>query len=233
MDIKIIASGSTGNSYLVSDGKSRLLIEAGVPLATMQRGCGYTLTTCAGCLISHNHGDHAGHAKAVLNKGVDIFTSAGTIAAVGLSGHRVHAVTSREPFIVGTFECMSFDVEHDAPEPFGFLLRSTVTREKLLYFTDTPMLRYQFRGVTIMMAECNYDRDTLMNAVECGSTPVESVHRLCDSHMGLDALLEILSANDISDLRKIYLIHLSNRHANEKRIKKAVQAATGVEVIVC
>lgn len=233
MDIKIMASGSTGNSYLISDGHTRLLIEAGIPVPAIQRGCGYSLTGCAGCLISHSHGDHAGHAKALLKKGVDIYASAGTIGAVGLSGHRVHAVNNREQFQIGTLVCMGFDVEHDAPDPLGFLIQSTETHEKLLYFTDTPMLRYQFRGLTHIMAECNYDRETLMDAVERGTTPVESVHRLCSSHMGLDALLEILAANDLKKLRKLYLIHLSNRHANEQRIKRAVQEATGVEVIVC
>ena len=85
-----------------------------------------------------------------------------------------------------------FDTDHDAPEPLGFLLQSTVTQEKLLYFTDTPKLRYRFADVSVIAAECNYDRDTLMQAVESGTTPIEAVARICKSHMGLRSLLQML-----------------------------------------
>ncbi len=233
MDIKVIASGSTGNCYIISDGKTRFVLEAGVPLAAVQRGCGFTLTGCAGCLISHSHGDHAKHAAALLRKGVDIYASQGAIDACGLSGHRVNAIRAHDQFALNTWTCLPFDIKHDAPEPLGFLMQSGATGEKLLYFTDTPILKYKFSGVTHIMAECNYDRETLMQSVEEGITPIEAVGRICESHMGLDALLTILGANDLSCLRKIYLIHLSSRHADEKRIKRAVQEATGVEVVVC
>ena len=233
MDIQVVASGSTGNCYSISDGKTRLLIEAGIPVAEIQRAVGYRLTGCDACLVTHAHGDHAKHAAALAKKTVDIYASAGTIEACGLTGHRIHAVKALNRFTIGTFECLPFDVKHDAPEPLGFLLRSKLTGEKLLYFTDTPLLNYKFPGVQIVMAECNYDHTTLMEAVESGSTPIESIGRICGSHMGLDSLLMVLGANDLSQLRQIYLIHLSNRHANEQRIKKAIQEATGAEVIVC
>lgn len=233
MDIQSIASGSTGNCYVISDGKTSLMIEAGIPVAEMQKAIGFRLTGCGGCLVSHSHGDHAKFAAALAKKSVDIYASAGTISACELTGHRIHTVKALNRFSVGTFVCLPFDVKHDAPEPLGFLIKSRVTGEQLLYFTDTPLLNYKFPGVNIMMAECNYDRDTLMAAVHCGSTPIEAVGRICESHMGLDALLIVLAANDLTQLRQVYLIHLSNRHANAQTIKKAVQAATGAEVIIC
>lgn len=233
MDIQVIASGSTGNCYMISDGKTRLLVEAGIPVAEIQRAIGFRLTGCDACLVSHSHGDHAKHAAALAKKSVDVYASAGTIEACSLAGHRIHAVKARNQFNVGTFACMPFDVKHDAPEPLGFLLRSHLTGERLLYFTDTPLLRYKHPRVQIIMAECNYDRQTLMAAVESGATPVEAIRRICSSHMGLDSLLFVLGANDLSQLRQIYLLHLSSRHANEQRIKQAIQAETGAEVIVC
>lgn len=233
MDIKAIASGSTGNCYVISDGKTHLMIEAGIPVAEIQKAIGFRLTGCDGCLVSHSHGDHAKFAAAVAKKSIDIYASAGTISACDLVGHRIHTVKALDRFSVGTFVCLPFDVKHDAPEPLGFLIKSRITGEQLLYFTDTPLLNYKFPGINIMMAECNYDRETLMDAVHRGSTPIEAIGRICDSHMGLDALLIVLAANDLSQLRQVYLIHLSNRHANAQRIKKAVQAATGAEVIIC
>lgn len=233
MDIQSIASGSTGNCYLISDGKTNLLIEAGIPVAEMQKAIGFRLAGCDGCIVTHSHGDHAKFAAAVAKKSVDVYASAGTISACGLSGHRIHTVKALDRFTIGTFVCLPFDVKHDAPEPLGFLIKSRITGEQLLYFTDTPLLNYKFPGVNIMMAECNYDRDTLLDAVRTGATPIDAVARICDSHMGLDALLLVLEANDLSKLRQVYLIHLSNRHANAQRIKQAVMATTGAEVIIC
>ena len=233
MDFQVIASGSTGNCYLVDDGETKLLIEAGVPIATIQKSCGYHLADCSGCLVSHCHGDHAAHVGALLKKGVDIYASGGTIAACKWVGHRVHPISAQVLFSCGSWICLPFDTDHDAPEPLGFLLQSTVTQEKLLYFTDTPKLRFRFTNVSVIAAECNYDRDTLMQAVESGTTPIEAVARICKSHMGLGSLLQMLGSNDFSSLQRIYLIHLSNRHADEKLIKRAVQEAAGVEVIIC
>lgn len=233
MEIQCIASGSTGNCYLVSDGKTRLILEAGIQVEKVQVACGYSLTSYTACLISHCHGDHAQYAGKLLKKGIDIYASRGTLDACSLVGHRTHPVMSREQYTIGSWICMGFDVFHDAPEPLGFLLLSTETNEKLLYFTDARSLPYRFAGVTHMLAECNYDNETLLKSVEDGITPVEAVARICSSHMGLETLLAILAANDLSSLVSLHLIHLSSRHANEQRIKRAVQRATGVEVIVC
>lgn len=44
MLINPIASGSSGNAYYISDGQSSLLLDAGIPLAQIQAGCGYKVS---------------------------------------------------------------------------------------------------------------------------------------------------------------------------------------------
>ena len=41
MEIKVIASGSSGNAYTISDGATTLLLDAGVPLREIQVGTGF------------------------------------------------------------------------------------------------------------------------------------------------------------------------------------------------
>ena len=53
MDIKILASGSTGNAYIVSDGSTSLLLDAGIPLRAIQVGSGFRVGQLSGCLITH------------------------------------------------------------------------------------------------------------------------------------------------------------------------------------
>lgn len=233
MNIKVFASGSTGNAYRISDGKTSLLLDAGIPIRNIQVGCDFKLTELRGCFISHSHQDHSKAAKDLARLGVDVYTSKGTIDACRLSGHRFKAVKSLQELTVGTFKVLPFDVHHDAPEPLGFLFSSKVTGDKLLYFTDTFYVKYRFAGLTHIMGECNYDKQTLgQNMAEKKIHPV-LVSRILKSHMSLENLLEMLRANDLSKLRQIYLLHLSNDNSNENLIKKEVQKLTGAEVYIC
>jgi phosphoribosyl 1,2-cyclic phosphodiesterase len=233
MDIKVLASGSSGNAYVVSDGTTTLLLDAGIPMKAIRAGCGYKLYEAAGCLITHAHQDHSKAAKDLIKNGIDIYTSFGTIKECGLSGHRVHTVRALEVFGIGTFRVLPFDVQHDAPDPLGFLCESTETGEKLLYFTDTYYVKYRFSGLTHIMAECNYSQEGVRKSIEAGYIPVELAPRLVKSHMSLEHLTDMLKANDLSRVQQIYLLHLSDNNSDERRFREEVQKQTGAEVYVC
>lgn len=233
MQIKVLASGSSGNAYIVSDGRTTLLLDAGIPLKAIQVGTNFTVRKIAGAFITHSHQDHSKAAKDLARYGVSIYTSRGTIEACGLTGHRLHPVKALQEITVGTFKVLPFDVEHDAPEPLGFLFASTATGEKLLYFTDTYFVRYRFNGLTHIMAECNYTQDGVDRSIAAGYIPVEMVPRLVKAHMSLEHLLEMLKANDLRQVRQIYLLHLSANNSEEQRMKEEVQRQTGAEVYVC
>lgn len=233
MEIKVLASGSSGNAYIVGDGATTLLLDAGIPLKAIQVGSGFKVRQMEGCFITHAHQDHCKAARDLARLGVDIYTSQGTIEACGLSGHRIRPVKALEEIQAGTFQVLPFDVEHDAPEPLGFLFTSTATGEKLLYFTDTYYVRYRFVGLTHIMAECNYSEDGIRRSVEAGYVPVELVPRLVKSHMSLEHLVDMLRANDLRDVRQIYLLHLSENNSEEQRFRTEIQKQTGAEVYVC
>jgi len=55
IEITPLASGSSGNCYRISDGKTSLLLEAGIPYKQIQKGCGFRLSEIKACLISHEH----------------------------------------------------------------------------------------------------------------------------------------------------------------------------------
>lgn len=233
MNIKIIASGSSGNAYIISDGKTSLLLDAGIPYRDIQIGCSFKTSDIRGCLISHSHKDHSKCAKELIKRGIDVYTSRGTIEACELTGYRVHTVADRRSFKIGTLTVIPFDVQHDVPEPLGFLVASEATQEKVLYFTDTYYLKYRFEGITHILGECNYDSVSLNEAVRDGRTSPELAARIIKSHMSLEHFLEFLKANDLSKVKQIYLIHLSDNNSNSERIKRAVQELTGVEVYTC
>lgn len=233
MDITVIASGSSGNAYRISDGDTALLLDAGIPLQRIKQALNFRVRDLAGCLITHAHGDHAKAAGDLAKAGVDVYTSQGTIDACRLTGHRMKPVKALQEVMIGTFAVLPFDVQHDAPEPLGFLLTSRRTGEKLLYFTDTYYLKYRFTGLTHIMGECNYSMDNVEQSVRNGYIPPELVPRLIKSHMSLEHFLDLLKANDLHEVKQIYLLHLSNNNSDAERFREAVQKLTGTEVYVC
>ena len=230
MDVKILASGSDGNAYTISDGTTALLLDAGIPLKELQIRTGFKVRRLAAAFVTHEHKDHSKAMKDLAHLGVDVYASRGTMEACGLSGHRFHPIKALKEFDVGSFRILPFDVEHDAAEPLGFLFTSRATGEKLLYFTDTYFVRYRFQGLTHIMAECNYTEAGIWDSVNEGRIPVELVPRLVHSHMSMEHLLDMLKANDMSTVRQIYLLHLSDNNSEAQKMKEEVQRQTGVEV---
>ena len=230
MDIQVLASGSKGNCYRVTDGVTPLLIEAGIPMASIRRGLVFQVSGISGVLITHEHMDHAKAASDMIKAGIDCYMSRGTAEALGLTGHRIKPVEAKRPFNVGTWTVLPFDTQHDCAEPLGFLLASG--NEKLLYATDTYYLRYRFAGLTHLMIEANYSADIPEANVAAGLVPREMQKRLIRSHFSLENVKNCLKANDLSKVREIWLIHLSDGNSDAERFKREIQELTGKMVFV-
>ncbi len=234
MEFRVLASGSDGNAYKVSDGNTALLLDAGIPFKSIQKALQFRVRDIAGCLVTHEHGDHCKAVEDLAHAGMDIYASKGTFEAKGFSGHRMRVVESLKQFTVGTFLILPFDVEHDAAEPLGFLLHSMSTGEKLLYFTDTYYLRYKFSGLTVIAGECNHSIEAIHDSVANGLIPEELVPRLVRSHMSIENFLGFIEANDMSTVKQIYLIHISKNNGDPESFRKLVQKAVPTaEVYVC
>ena len=234
MDILTIASSSRGNAYRISDGQTSLLLECGVPVKRIQEALNFKLSEIGGCLITHEHKDHSKAAKDLMGKGVELYASKGTLEILGIARHhRANILQNQVARRIGSFQVLPFDVQHDAAEPLGFLISSTVTGERLLFFTDTYYLKYTFDRLSIIMGECNYSTEIINENVNNGSIPEAHKNRVIRSHMSIETLLEFIKANDTSQLKKIYLLHMSDGNSNEDEFKRRVQEVTGIEVEVC
>ena len=229
IEIKVLASGSTGNCYWISDGRTSLLIEAGIPINRIKRGLNYKLSEIEGCLISHEHQDHCKAVRDIIKVGIDCYMSQGTAEELKLDGHRVHIIQAKKQFQLGTWTILPFEVQHDAVEPLGFLLASR-NGGKLVYATDTYYIRYKFSGLTHIMVECNYSLDILNENISKGLVPAVQKKRILQSHFNLENVKEFLKANDLSQVREIWLLHLSDRNSDAERFKREIMELTGKPV---
>jgi phosphoribosyl 1,2-cyclic phosphodiesterase len=226
IDIQPFASSSAGNAYRISDGRTTLLLEAGLPYKEIQRALAFRTSELAGCLITHEHGDHSRAAKELMRAGVTIYTSRGTADALGLSGHRLRILHAHEQVTVGSWTIMPFEIEHDAEEPLGFVLANR-TAEKLVFLTDTYYCRYKFTGLTHIMVECNYSLDIVNQRVESGRLHPAQKRRLLRSHFGLENVKDFLRANDITMVQEIWLLHLSDGNSDADVFRRDIQETTG------
>lgn len=226
IEITILASSSKGNCYRVTDGSTPLLLECGIPWKQIQQGLNFKTSELAGCLITHEHMDHAKAVKEVAKAGIDCYMSKGTSDALRVLSHRIKTVKAKKQFNLGTWAILPFETQHDATEPLGFLLANKAG-DKLLYATDTYYVRYKFQGLTHLLIECNHSYDILDQNVANGSLSQERKNRLIQSHFSLENVKEFLKANDLSKVREIRLIHLSDGNSHAERFKREIQELTG------
>jgi len=231
IEITTIASGSKGNCYKISDSTTTLLIEAGIRFPLIREGFSFKLSQVAGCLISHEHGDHSKAVKNVMKAGIDCYMSLGTARALKLSGHRLKIVRSKELFTVGTFKVLPFNAQHDCAEPYGYLLQSK-NGEKLVFITDSFYCRYRFPGVNYYMVECNYSKDLLEKNIKSGIVPEAIRNRIVKSHFELENVKEFFRVNDMSKVKQIHLIHISQNNGDPELFKSEIQKLCGKPVYI-
>jgi len=244
LKIKSLGSSSAGNAYVINDGQSVLLIECGFaykPLVRMLREAEYSVSQISGVLISHEHKDHAKSWDKLVEYGLRVYASHGTIAALAKENPEAAAQMIplapeagedvSAPVSVGSYDVLAFRTFHDAAEPVGFLLRSRADGEKLVFATDTVNLRYRFPGVTKMMLEANYAESILARNTRMPETVVK---RIRNSHMEIGTLCAYLRGLDLSRCREIYLMHLSDAGSDEYLFFRAVREAVpeGVKVYI-
>lgn len=236
MEIKVLESGSSGNCTYINDGKTSLLLDAGIPVAKIRIGTDFRLGSVSGALITHRHGDHAKSVLQLLYIGVNVYAHEDVFSNIAHKPYNANVIQfdgdTPLPFTVGTFSVTPFSVHHDVPN-LGFYIHSTATGENLVYFTDTFYLTHTFPALNYLLAECNYDPEELDWNIADGRLAPEFKKRLVRSHMSIDTLIDMLKANDLSNMKQIYLMHLSDNNSRAEDFRRRVQAVAGCEVYIC
>lgn len=229
MILKILGSGSKGNAYLLENEQEALLIECGVNIMEIKKAVNFNINKISGCIVTHEHGDHAKSINEVMTAGINTYATAGTFSkTVRVKNHRQKIIPQKGGFEVGNFKIISFPTIHDVEEPCGFLIYHTdcgVT----LFLTDTVYSGFTFSGLNNIIIEANYDQEIINNKLGDKKFLRD---RIYNSHMSLDTCMEFLEANDLSQVNNIVLIHLSDSNSHEINFAKKVSAITGKTVTV-
>lgn len=188
LKVATLASGSSGNCTVVSDGSVHILIDAGISakrIVTGLRELGIDPHGVAAVLITHEHSDHiCGLPVLCRQLGADIYTTEPTARQIcyrtaGLE-ERFRVFDPGERFAVGGLVAESFATSHDCACPVGYTL--TDGARKLALCTDTGKITRAMTdaidGAHTLIGEFNYDPDMLRG----GSYPAYLKERILSDH---------------------------------------------------
>ena len=235
MTLTVINSNSSGNAYILESltGEA-LLIECGVNFKLIKQALGFALRKVVGCILTHEHGDHAKSITDVMKAGIKVWASAGTHEACNTKEHhRAMQIKSGIPYGIGPYVVKPFDIKHDVKEPLGFLIYHP-EMGTTLFMTDTKYCEYDFASVQFnnIIIEANYCQQIIDKRVADGANPQFLRDRVLHSHMSLDTCKKTLLTYDLQPVNNIVLIHLSDGNSDEKRFKREVEETTGKTVWV-
>ncbi len=209
MILKVLATGSKGNCYILENDTEALVIEAGIPFKELIKHINHR--KIVGCIVSHEHKDHAGFIGQYQMRGIDTYTPYTLASANGLEIKK------------GGFSITAFENHHNVP-CYGFVIKHTELG-KLVFATDTSYIEYTFRGTNHWLIECNYSKELMDRAVDKGLHPVLA-DRIVNDHMSLETCLEYLDINNLTNTREIVLIHLSDGNSNAEQFKEEIYMTT-------
>lgn len=227
MKLKCIATGSTGNCYtLTSNGGETLILDCGIPIKEIKKGLNWNVKDVVGAICTHSHQDHSKSVKGLNNMGIPVCTPYKKLL--------MSQFLSNSYFTVRTFDLTTVDgrwTHTDAngePCPiFGFLITHP-EMGKLLYITDTELIKWKFKDINHILLGVNYDKDL----VDTDNPKANHVFR---GHLSIDTACDFVMANDSDSLQNVIMCHLSSENADKDsfivRMKNAVNEAN-VDVAV-
>lgn len=226
MKLKVIGSGSKGNSYALIAENEILLLEAGCRLIDVKKAIDFQIGKVVGCLATHSHKDHIGYAKDFLSAGIKIYTNDETQKLVDcVSGEWLYGVPEKEMFKVGGFKVTPFYVPHNGTANYAYLIEHE-EMGKFLFATDFEYLPWTFRQHRLnhMLIECNH-----IDEVE--NTDANYEHVML-GHSSLSTILDVVQKNQTPSLRNVILCHLSRSNAYPVQMVEEVGKVAGRRVSV-
>lgn len=235
MSVKVcvLASGSKGNCTYITDGVTRILIDAGISCRKIEEGLatlGVKLTNIDAVLLTHEHIDHVYGLHTLAKKyDMPILANSRTAVSVDVKMHTDIARKQKDSFDtgfrVGTADIFPFRVSHDAACPVGYVL--TLGGHKVAYCTDlghiTDSVRNNVSGCDVVILESNHD----MHMLETGPYPPELQARIKSDvgHLSNEQCAAFAAELALSGARQIVLAHLSEQNNTPSLALKAVQNA--------
>lgn len=220
MEVCALSSGSSGNCFLVSNGKSSILIDAGISCKRIEERInllGKKVENIKGIFVTHEHSDHI--------KGVDVFTKKHPVpifATKKLIENKnfcsredlLTSIKKEDSISIGGMEVISFPKIHKAIEPIGFTILDKKSGKRISIITDVGKacqnINEHVSQSDALFLESNHDLEMLEN----GSYPyfLKKWIKGDDGHLSNIQSASCILENSKSRLKYLTLCHLSEHN---------------------
>lgn len=227
-----LGSGSQGNSLVVDDGDTKLLLDCGFSVrATVERLARLAVAPeeIDAILVTHEHSDHiAGVFKFASRFSLPVYLTHGTHLAVAREKSTLaecRLIDSHSSFAVGRLEIHPFPVPHDAREPVQYCFSNGAQRLGVL--TDcgsiTPHVLSVLRVCDALVIECNHDHGLLA----ASNYPPRLKRRIAGNfgHLANDQAALLLAQIETRQLQHVVAAHLSDQNNRPELAVEALAAA--------
>ena len=239
----VLGSGSSGNSYVFSDGTTSVLIDQGYSGVELQRrliGVGLDSSSVAGVCVTHLHPDHAKGLGVIARKlRVPIYLHTAMVekepvafSKLGLPAECISLVKPLESFSVGPFVLSCFETSHDSGGSVGW--RVTYGDTTMMILTDTGCYSQEqlllAKGSNILFLEANYDEQML----QYGPYPYYLKQRISGLHGHLSnaQAMQFLQESEFNG-EHVYFIHLSSTNNEPSLLSDLARVQVKSPFTVC
>ena len=218
MRLWVLGSGSRGNAVLLDCGESRVLVDAGFPIATLARrlaDIGVPGESIEAAVITHEHTDHVQGACAAARRwGWALYATAGTVEACPeLRDADVRTFEAGGTVALSSLRVETVPTMHDAAEPVAVIataVRSGIRAAVAYDFGgSTEAVRKALGRLDLLVLEANHDEAMLA----AGPYPPSVRRRIGGrtGHLSNRAAAELAQACAHGGLSSVVLAHLSDR----------------------
>jgi len=212
-----LRSGSYGNGYIISDSKTTLLFDAGIPRKLVWWAMDeYEIPAPDKLFISHEHSDHV-KTLGIINRAFSpqIYATKGTLKALHYD-IRDAKINTTEPFSEtdsGSFGVRLIPKPHDAAEPVFFMIEHK-SGHKIAIVTDighpAQKVLDEIETPDVLIVEANYEPKMLRDS----NYPEYLKKRVAgdDGHLSNRQCIEFLQKLPHNKLKKVMLGHLSENN---------------------
>lgn len=218
-ELRVISSGSQGNSYIIECEKETLLVELGVPFSDIMYSLNYNIPKVVGAIVTHQHQDHAnkGTIAKMLKYGIPVYSC----EEVSHANKGVTIAKKGRKTSIGGFKIQPIPLQHSC-ECFGYVIE-TPDNQKIVFATDCCEFLYRIKNVQHWLIECNWSEEILIDNM-CDNEEMRSRH---EHHLELNDTIFALRENFSAKTNTIVLLHLSNGNSNSEMFKKRVKEELG------
>lgn len=107
---------------------------------------------------------------------------------------------------------------------YGFLITHP-DMGRLLYITDTELVKWRFTGINHILLGVNYDSNLL-------SSDIAKRTHVLRGHMSIDTACSFVKQNNGNDLRNVIMCHLSSENADKELFLGKMRAVTKADCFI-